>query len=171
MEYNGIYTLLSGIDSSTGTLSPSIEATYGPYDSVSQAYQSLTSTFGTSSIPVGLTVGIKTGNTIKEYWFNGGTAQSNLVPKVTTSSSSGGDSTSKGRVHTSDNSNIQDTTTSLSSIFPEATVGDFCVSTVTGGLYLKYSDNGWLKVGTGVILTDTVVQTANIANAYVLSYK
>lgn len=170
MEYNGIYTPLTGIDSSTGTLHPSLEATYGPYESIEQAYNAISSAFGASSIAVGLTVGIKSGDTIKEYWFNGGTTKSNLVPKVPETTSDSGTAT-KGRVYTSDSASIQDTTTSLNKIFTEATVGDFCISTYTGGLYLKYADTGWLKIGNGVILTDTVTQVANIANAYVLSYK
>lgn len=170
MEYNGIYTPLTGIDSSTGTLHPSLEATYGPYENVEQAYNAISSTFGSTSITVGLTVGIKSGDTIKEYWFNGGTSKSNLVPKVTETTSGSG-TTSRSQVYTSDSASIQDTTVSLNRIFTEAVAGDFCISTYTGGLYLKYADTGWLKIGNGVILTDTVPQVANIANAYVLSYK
>lgn len=170
MEYNGIYTPLTAVNTSAGTLYPSLEATYGPYENIDQAYNAITTTFGSSSIVVGLTVGIKSGDTIKEYWFNGGTAKSNLVPKVTETTDGSG-TTTKGRVYTSDNTSIQDTTTSLNKIFTEATAGDFCISTYTGGLYLKYADTGWLKIGNGVILTDTVTQVANIANAYVLSYK
>lgn len=168
MEYNGIYSPLSSINSSTSSLNPSLEATYGPYDSTTEAYNTIVAEFGSEAIPIGLTVGIKSGNNIVEYWFNGGTAQSNLVKKQATSSVS---PTGKSAVYTSDSTSIQDTVSSLSATFQEATVGDFCLATATGGLYLKYGENNWLKIGTGTILSDVVQQTANIANAYVLSYK
>lgn len=90
MNYNGLYTQLLAIDASGGTLFPSLEATYGPYKSIQEAYNAIEVEFGAEGIPIGLTVGIKEGNSIKEYWFNGGTSQSNLVEKAGGGGSGGG---------------------------------------------------------------------------------
>lgn len=87
MEYNGLVTPLIVIDSDG--IAPSLEATYGPYNSIDEAYDTLVSELEAEFIPIGLTVGIKINNTIKEYWFNGGTAKSNLVEKVSGSASGG----------------------------------------------------------------------------------
>lgn len=62
------------------SVKPSSEALYGPYNSVTEAHTNITDTIG-NNIPIGLTVGIQSGNTIIEYWYQGGTAQSNLVAK------------------------------------------------------------------------------------------
>lgn len=90
MNYNGLYTQLLAIDASGGTLYPSLEATYGPYKSIQEAYTAIETEFGAEGIPIGLTVGIRDGTNIKEYWFNGGTTQSNLVEKTGSGGSSGG---------------------------------------------------------------------------------
>lgn len=62
-----------------GFAAPSIVANYGPYASIAAAHAALTDD-GLNVI--GMTVGI-TGadNTIVEYWYQGGTAQTNLVEK------------------------------------------------------------------------------------------
>lgn len=77
INYLGINTPLIA---NSGEIKPSVEALYGPYSSLSEAHTNITDTIG-NNIPVGLTVGIKTGNQIVEYWYNGGTSQSNLVLK------------------------------------------------------------------------------------------
>ena len=57
---------------------PQIDERYGPYDSVSAALTALT----TSKRCVGLTIGVKSGNSITEYWFKDGVSDSNLVEKA-----------------------------------------------------------------------------------------
>ena len=57
---------------------PQMDERYGPYDSVSAALTALT----TSKRCVGLTIGIKSGNSITEYWFKDGVSDSNLVEKA-----------------------------------------------------------------------------------------
>jgi hypothetical protein len=61
-----------------GFAAPNIVANYGPYSSVAAAHTAL-SEDGLNV--VGMTVGIKTGDTITEYWYQGGTTQSYLVQK------------------------------------------------------------------------------------------
>lgn len=66
-----------------GIKTSSIDNRYGPWDSIAAAYEAL----GPNDMDViseGLTIGIWTDNTKKtiiEYWFQGGTALENLVPK------------------------------------------------------------------------------------------
>lgn len=57
---------------------PQMDGRYGPYDSVSAALTALTA----SKRCVGLTIGVKSGNSITEYWFKGGVLDSNLVEKA-----------------------------------------------------------------------------------------
>lgn len=57
---------------------PSIDHRYGPYADVAAAHAALAED---ELCAVGLTVGIIDGNNIVEYWYQGGTAQVNLVPK------------------------------------------------------------------------------------------
>lgn len=57
---------------------PQMDERYGPYNSVSAALTALT----TSKRCVGLTIGIKSGNSITEYWFKDGVSDSNLVEKA-----------------------------------------------------------------------------------------
>lgn len=71
----------SGIELSSGVVvgSPkSLDAKYGPYDTVALALADLTSSLRYQ----GLTVGIKSGGSIVEYWFKDGTADANFVEKV-----------------------------------------------------------------------------------------
>lgn len=56
---------------------PQLDKRYGPYENVDTALTTLKS----SDRCVGLTIGIKTNNTITEYWFTGGTDDANLVEK------------------------------------------------------------------------------------------
>ena len=74
-------------------LYPQMDKRYGPYDSVSAALTALT----TSKRCVGLTIGIKSGNSITEYWFKDGVSDSNLVEKADSTyqnyKSNGGDKT------------------------------------------------------------------------------
>ena len=57
---------------------PQMDERYGPYDSVSAALTALTP----SKRCVGLTIGVKSGNSITEYWFKDGVSDSNLVEKA-----------------------------------------------------------------------------------------
>lgn len=149
-------------------LAPSLEATYGPYTNVSEAYNSIVETFKSTGIPVGLTVGIKNGNNIEEYWFNGGTSQANLVPKCNGGSGSGS-SADGHKVHIITNL-PQDTTTALQEAVPNAAVKDVVVDTMTGAVYLCYGISQWVKLN-GTILTDAAPTTTRIVNAHILSYK
>lgn len=57
---------------------PQMDERYGPYDSVSAALTALTP----SKRCVGLTIGVKSGNSITEYWFKDGVSDYNLVEKA-----------------------------------------------------------------------------------------
>lgn len=57
---------------------PQMDKRYGPYNSVSAALTALT----TSKRCVGLTIGVKSGDSITEYWFKEGVSDSNLVEKA-----------------------------------------------------------------------------------------
>lgn len=59
-------------------LYPQMDKRYGPYNSVSAALTALT----TSKRCVGLTIGVKSGDSITEYWFKDGVSDSNLVEKA-----------------------------------------------------------------------------------------
>lgn len=57
---------------------PNIDVKYGPYDSIEDALNTLDRNVRVA----GLTIGIRLGdNKLAEYWFNGGTANENLVLK------------------------------------------------------------------------------------------
>lgn len=56
---------------------PNLDANYGPYRTIKEAIAALPREIRT----VGLTVGIRKSNVIKEYWFNGGIENENLVIK------------------------------------------------------------------------------------------
>lgn len=58
-----------------------IDARYGPYDSVQEALETVFNP-DNENRDKGLTVGIRFGDTIKEYWFQGGTDDSNFVEKI-----------------------------------------------------------------------------------------
>ena len=58
-----------------------IDARYGPYDSVQEALETVFNP-DNEKRDKGLTVGIRFGDTIKEYWFQGGTDDSNFVEKI-----------------------------------------------------------------------------------------
>ena len=57
---------------------PNIAESYGPYISVSAAHAALSED---QLNVIGMTVGIQTGNTIEEYWYQGGTTEQDLVKK------------------------------------------------------------------------------------------
>lgn len=63
----------------------SLDSYYGPYKSLREALETLTSTkvngVDYNKRSVGLTVGILNNNEITEYWFQGGTDDKNLVKK------------------------------------------------------------------------------------------
>ena len=58
-----------------------IDYRYGPYNGLDDAYACL-SQQGLDCIFEGLTIGIRIGNVIKEYWFSGGTNRENLIEKI-----------------------------------------------------------------------------------------
>lgn len=64
---------------------PNVDLRYGPYASVHAAHTALSDD---DVVAVGLTVGIIDGSNIVEYWYQGGTAETNLVPKHQSSGSS-----------------------------------------------------------------------------------
>lgn len=164
LNYNGVLTPFVVFDPSTG-LKPSLEATYGPFESIDAAYTAITEVFEASIIPVGLTVGIQTGQTITDYWFNGGTAKANLVKKYPEGGGSGGGYT----LYTTP-SVAEDSTTYLNTNFAAAVKGDHVVDTTTGHVYIKYSDIGWTKL-TGTILSASPSPNASIVAASIMSYK
>lgn len=159
-KYNGLITPLVLINPTTG-LKPSLEYTYGPYDSIDLAYTSLIETFGQEVIPIGLTVGIKEGLTITEYWFNGGTGKENLIKK---------NSTSDGDSFNTVASVPEDNTTWLNQNFPDVKVGGQVVDTTAGNLYIKYSDTGWIKI-LGTVLSVESSPVADIVSASIMSLK
>ena len=73
-----------GVATNKGAM-PSIDLRYGPYASVHAAHTALSDD---DVVTVGLTVGIIDGSNIVEYWYQGGTAEANLVPKHQSSGSS-----------------------------------------------------------------------------------
>lgn len=70
-------------------LAPSIEVCYGPHTSIDAAWAAICRELYIESeedykyIPIGLTVGVQNGDTIKEYWFCGGHDRAHLVEKNT----------------------------------------------------------------------------------------
>lgn len=153
-------------------LLPSLEATYGPYNSVQDAYNSIMETFDNKvEIPLGLTVGIINGNEITEYWFKKGTSSADDL-EVKNSNSGGNQSTPAGSytIHRIHNASFEDTTSNLDNQYPQAAVGDHVINTATGAVYIKYGAGEWVKLN-GTILGDAAPTIARIVNAHVLSYK
>jgi hypothetical protein len=71
----------SGITLAAGVLigaPTALDAKYGPYDSTTLALSDLT----TGLRYQGLTVGIKSGGSVVEYWFKDGIADENFVQKT-----------------------------------------------------------------------------------------
>lgn len=66
-----------GIATNKGGM-PNVDLRYGPYASVHAAHTALSDD---DVVTVGLTVGIAVDGNIVEYWYQGGTAEANLVPK------------------------------------------------------------------------------------------
>ena len=58
-----------------------LDARYGPYNSIQEALEKVFDP-DSENRDKGITVGIKFGDTIKEYWFQGGTDDSNFVEKI-----------------------------------------------------------------------------------------
>lgn len=73
-----------GVATNKGSM-PNVDLRYGPYASVHAAHTALSDD---DVVAVGLTVGIIDGSNIVEYWYQGGTAETNLVPKHQSSGSS-----------------------------------------------------------------------------------
>ena len=71
---------LSGIELSAGIVvgvSKSVDGKYGPYPDLATAKSEIASNLRY----LGLTVGIETGGTVEEYWWESGTADGDLVAK------------------------------------------------------------------------------------------
>lgn len=141
---------------------PSANAGYGPYSSLSTAQQELNTIFN-NNIPLGITVGIKLGDTITEYWNP--SSPNTFVAKMPTSGTGG----SSAAIYTVLNI-PDDTTTVLNGLYPSAPKGTIVVNSSTGSTYLCYDTGSWIKFN-GTILTDTAPVTATITEANILSYK
>lgn len=141
---------------------PNIDGAYGPYASLSAALNAISA----ERRAVGLTVGIKTGNNIKEYWFDGGTNNENLIAKQSNSGGGGGGESMQVEI----TNNVTDTTTYLNAQYPSAAIPTMVVDETLGGVYFKYSATKWVKVN-GTILGSSVPATAKVVAANVLSYK
>lgn len=164
LNYNGVLTPFVVVDPSTG-LKPSLEATYGPYTDIDTAYNTVVEAFGAETIPIGLTVGIKTGDSITDYWFNGGITKAYLVEKYPSGGGSGG-----GYSLFTTPSVAEDSTTYLNTNFPTAVKGDHVIDTTTGHMYIKYSATGWTKI-IGTVLAASPAQNASVVAANIMSYK
>lgn len=141
---------------------PSANAAYGPHQTLEEAKRQASTIFN-GNIPLGLTVAVKSGSTIKEYW-NPSSANT-FIEKQAASSGGGGNL----QVYTIETV-VEDTTTWLDTTFSDADVGAHVVETTTGKVYIKYSTGHWVVLN-GTILSDAVPTVAKIVNAHVLSYK
>lgn len=137
---NKYFTYGIGSKDSDGYVLPSSQVFYGPYASVADAHTAVSAAFE-SNIPIGLTVGIKNGNTIKEYWYNGGTAKSNLVVKDTVGTGmSDADKTKLNGIEAGANRYVHPT-----------------VEAVTPGLYkITTNDTGHVTAATAVSREDII---------------
>ena len=148
----------AGATSAQDAYLPSVNAGYGPHSSLAVAQQQLNTIFN-NNIPLGVTVGIKSGSAIVEYW-NPASANTFVIK------SSGG-----GRANVYIASDIvEDTTTVLNTLYPTASAGDIVVNSSNGSVYICYEAGSWVKVG-GTILRDTAPITVTITEANILSYK
>lgn len=146
----------NAVDSSFNPL-PNVDSAYGPYTSTTAAIAAIP----TASRAVGLTVGIKSGNTIVEYWFNGGTGTANLVQK-----GGGGGSGVNFQV----DSEVTDTTTYLEAQFPGAPIPTFVVDGELGAMYVKFAAESWVKLE-GTVLTNALPSIAKVTGANVIAFK
>lgn len=137
---------------------PNIDEKYGPYPSVAVANSSIP--LNTRSI--GLTVGIKSGNNIVEYWYNGGTTNAHLTIKNTPNQGGG--------VEIQVTQNVEDTSTYLDGLYPSASIPTIVIDEVLGGVYIKYAEGSWVKTS-GVVLGNTLPSTAPIVGANILAFK
>lgn len=152
-------------NATTGKVYPSVEAFYGPYDSLDEAKNRISTLIGDISsggVPTGITIAVKSGTKLVEYW-NPSDANT-WVQKGSNTSSGGGIA-----VYTA-NGITEDTNTYLNSLFADAKVGDHVVDIQTGGVYICYEAGNWIKL-IGTILTDSAPTIARVVNANVLSYK
>ena len=150
----------SAVDSEYKLL-PNVDAKYGPWASTAAAIAGIPA----NARAVGLTIGVMSGTKIIEYWFEAGTADSNLVQKQ----SGGGSSTGGYTLHIGNNI-IEDTNTNLNSLFPSAAVKDMVIDATLGGLYLKYQDGKWAKFN-GTILTDSAPTVTEIQSVRMMTMK
>lgn len=138
---------------------PNVDGKYGPYATREAALAAIP----TDARAVGLTVGIKTGNAISEYWFNGGIADTHLVKKQQSGGGGGG-------LNIEITTDVTDTTTYLETQFPNAAIPTLVVDRDRGGCYIKFDDASWVKLN-GTILTAALPTVASVVAANVLAYK
>lgn len=148
----------NAVDSNYNKL-PNVDSKYGPYATIDEALAAIPE----ESRAIGLTVGIKSGSTIAEYWFNGGTGDTNLVAKQ--SGGSGGGYT----LYVANNIG-NDTNTALNSLFASAVPKDMVVDAALGGVYIMYEKGKWVKLN-GTILTDAAPLVTEIREVRMLSMK
>lgn len=155
--------IIGSSNASNGNVYPSVEVFYGPYDSLDIAktkVKELCSEISSGGVPTGITVAVKVGSSLIEYW---NPADANIWVQK------GGGSGGGINVYTA-NGISEDTNTNLNNLFEGAAVGDHVVDTQNGGVYICYMTGKWIKLN-GTILTDSVPTVARIVNANVLSYK
>jgi acyl CoA:acetate/3-ketoacid CoA transferase len=138
---------------------PNANAAYGPHGSLEVARRAVAEIYQ-GNIPLGVTVAVKVGSVLKEYWN-----PTNVTTFVEKQSAGGGGSF---EIRTIDGVS-EDTTTWLDSTFGSMAVGGHVIDTQTGKVYIKY-EGGWVVIQ-GTILSDAVPTITRIANAQVLSYK
>lgn len=140
---------------------PNANAAYGPHGSLEVARRAVAEIYQ-GNIPLGVTVAVKVGSALKEYWN-----PTNVTTFVEKQSSGGGGGGSF-EIRTIDGVS-EDTTTWLDNTFGSMAVGGHVIDTQTGKVYIKY-EGGWVVIQ-GTILSDAVPTITRIANAQVLSYK
>lgn len=125
---------------------PQMDKRYGPYDSVSAALTALT----TSKRCVGLTIGVKSGNSITEYWFKDGVSDSNLVEKA--------DSTYQNYKSNSGDKTKNDFYSTLTKIVDTSTYVILHANADSVKVEVTLSDGEVAKIGSSSIASTTSTQ-------------
>ena len=92
MTYNGLYEsllLMARLSNGEYVPLPSVQASYGPFDSLAEAKTDLANTFkDISNVPRGYTFCVIENNKPQEYWFTSAGDWASVQKKNTSSSSS-----------------------------------------------------------------------------------